>query len=211
MEIIAVVTHFICDHAQHAHWLIFGSLILAGFNLPISEDLMLITSGMLASTVVPENTVKLFLGVFLGCYLSDWIAYWIGRLLGKKLWNISWFSGKKQRCYFDNITHFYKKYGVWALFIGRFIPFGVRNCLFLFGGMTKMHFGKFLLSDGIACFISNTALFSLAYYFGKNYEFLWQTIKTFNIIIFSVFACSVLLAIILRKNITIFAKQGGKA
>ena len=76
---------FIVSHAAHAHWIVFGALMLAGFNVPISEDLMIIVSALLAATVVPENTEKLFLAVFLGCYLSDWVSYWIGRTLGRRL------------------------------------------------------------------------------------------------------------------------------
>lgn len=87
-----IIIDFILQHAVHAHWLIFIALILAGFNVPVSEDLMIIIGGLLAATAVPENTAYLFIGVFLGCYLSDWISYWIGRTIGPKLWNIKWFA-----------------------------------------------------------------------------------------------------------------------
>ena len=189
------LTDLITQHAQYAHYIIFCALILAGFNVPISEDLMLIISGVLASTVVPENTVQLFLGVFLGAYLSDWIAYWIGRKLGPKLWDIRWFASfvKKERL--EQVGKYYEKHGIWTLIIGRFIPFGVRNCLFVTAGMGKMPFVKFIICDGIACLISNTTLFSLAYVLGKHYEILFEYLKVFNIIVFSAFAVAVLTAI----------------
>ncbi len=186
------IIQFILEHAVHAHWLIFLSLILAGFNVPISEDLMIVISGLLAATVVPENTVYLFIGVFLGCYISDWISYWIGRLLGPKLWKIKWFAKTIPKKRLHQTRHFYEKYGFWTLLIGRFIPFGVRNCLFLTAGMGKMHFGKFLFSDGIACIISNTALFTTTYLLGKNYQILFSFLKTFNIAIFSAFIVTII-------------------
>lgn len=195
-----VLIDFIYRHAAHAHWIIFSALMLAGFNIPISEDLMIIISALLAATIVPENVVPLFLGVFLGCYLSDWVCYWIGRKLGPKLWKIRWFSRtipKKKLVFAQN---FYKKYGFWTLLIGRFIPFGVRNCLFLTAGLGRMPFGKFILSDGIACITSNTVLFTIAYMLGKNYEVLLHFLKTFNIVIFSAFLVSIIVFIWYKKR-----------
>ncbi|MDF2576574.1 MAG: putative rane protein [Chlamydiales bacterium] len=192
------LVNLIHNNADYAHWIIFGALMLAGFNVPISEDLMLIISGVLASTVVPENTTKLFLGVFLGCYLSDWEAYWLGRLLGPKLWEIKWFSKMVPKERFEQVSRFYDKRGFLVLLIGRFIPFGVRNALFITAGMMKMHFGKFILSDGIACLISNSTLFYLAYTVGKNYDLLLEKVKTFNILIFSIFLIAIT-AFLIRK------------
>ena len=191
---------FILEHAQYAHWIVFGALMLAGFNVPISEDLMIILSAVLAATVVPENTALLFLGVFLGCYLSDWVCYWIGRRLGPKLWNFSWFARTFDRKRLDQIHCYYEKYGFWTLVIGRFIPFGVRNCLFLTAGLGKMSFPKFILSDGIACIISNATLFTIAYYAGKNYTPLIQFLKTFNLFIFAVFLVSIIGIIWYKKK-----------
>lgn len=183
---------FIFDNAQHAHWIVFGALMLAGINVPISEDVMIIFSAVLAATVIPENTYILFLAVFLGCYISDWICYWMGRVFGHKLWNISWFAKSFDKTRIEHIQNYYEKYGFWTLLIGRFIPFGVRNCLFLTAGLGKMHFGKFLLSDGIACVLSNTLLFTLAFMVGKNYHTLFSTLKMFNIFLFSAFLVAII-------------------
>ena len=183
---------FIFAHAQYAHWIVFGALMLAGLNVPISEDLMIIFSAVLASTVIPENTYKLFLAVFLGCYLSDWVCYWVGRHFGPKLWNIRWFAKTFEQKKIDKVHEYYAKYGFLTLLVGRFIPFGVRNGLFLTAGLGKMPFGKFLLSDGIACAFSNTTLFSLAYLAGKNYEALLASLKTFNIFLFGAFVIAII-------------------
>ena len=181
------LSEFLLAHAAHAHWIIFGALMLAGLNVPISEDLMIILSAVLAATVVPENTDKLFICVFLGCYLSDWVCYWIGRSLGRKLWDWRWFSKTFKRKRLEQTQAYYEKYGFWTLLIGRFIPFGVRNCLFLTAGMGRMHFGKFVLSDGIACLASNTFLFTIAYFLSQQYEQLINNLKFFNILLFSAF------------------------
>ena len=186
------IIKLIFAHAHQAHWIVFGALMLAGFNIPISEDLMIILSAVLAATVVPENTLLLFAAVFLGCYLSDWVCYGIGRKFGPKLWNIRWFAKTVDSKRLEQIHLYYQKYGFWTLLIGRFIPFGVRNCLFLTAGMGRMNFGKFILSDGIACLASNTTLFTLAYLAGRNYQTLLSTLKTFNIFLFFAFVVSII-------------------
>lgn len=183
---------FIFEHAQYAHWIVFGALMLAGLNVPISEDLMIIFSAVLAATVVPENVYKLFTAVFLGCYLSDWVCYWIGRHFGPKLWNIKWFAKTFDAKKIDQVHQYYAKYGFLTLLVGRFIPFGVRNGLFLTAGLGKMPFRTFILSDGIACILSNTVLFSLAYTVGKNYAALLAALKTFNIFLFAAFVVSII-------------------
>lgn len=191
---------FLFEHAPYAHWIIFSALMLAGINVPISEDLMIIFSAIIAATIVPENTFKLFTAVFLGCYISDWVCYWIGRKLGPKLWNIRWFAKTFDQKRLSQIQNYYEKYGFKTLLFGRFIPFGVRNGLFLAAGLGKMHFGKFLLSDGIACLCSNTTLFLLAYYGSRNYEALIASLKTFNLFLFGAFVVSLIGLIWYKKR-----------
>ena len=190
----------IFEHAQYAHWIVFGALMLAGINVPISEDLMIILSAVLAATVVPENVEKLFLGVFLGCYISDWVCYWIGRSFGPKLWNISWFAKTFDRKRIDQIQSYYERYGFWTLLIGRFIPFRVRNCLFLTAGLGRMPFVRFLLSDGIAFICYNTILFTVAYSVGKNYKTLLEMVKTFNIFLFAAFVVLIIALIWYKRK-----------
>lgn len=182
-------------HADHAHYIIFGLLILAGFSLPVSEEAMLILSGVLASSVIPDHTVHLFLAVFLGCYFSDWIAYWIGRFCGPKLYSVKWLPFKLTEERVKKLAGFYERYGFLTLFIGRFIPFGVRNGIFMTAGVGKMHFGKFAVSNAIGCFFFSFLLFSLSYSFGKNYEAFCQTLHDSNKIIFIVFVGLVVTAL----------------
>lgn len=191
---------FIQEHAHQAHWFLFGLLMLAGLNFPVSEDLVIVVSGVLASTFVPENTWKLFTAVFLGAYLSDWIVYWIGRLWGAHLWRMRWFARLLKPKRLEQIEQYYKKYGLLTLLVGRFIPFGVRNCLFATAGMGKMRFGKFLIGDGIACLFSNATLFTIAYFCGKNCSYF---VRYVNATIFAIFVVALIAFIWYKKTKTI--------
>ncbi|MEZ5315411.1 MAG: DedA family protein [Chlamydiales bacterium] len=191
------ILSFIQLHAYHAHWFVFGLLMLAGLNFPISEDLVIIFSAILASTIVPENIFKLFLAVFLGAYLSDWLVYWIGRLWGAHLWRLRWFAYLFKAKRLEQIEQYYQKYGLLTLLVGRFIPFGVRNCLFATAGLGKMRFSKFLIGDGIACLISNGTLFTIAYFFGKNCSYF---IRYVNVIFFGIFLIAIISCIWYKKS-----------
>jgi membrane-associated protein len=159
---------YICDHAHHAHWIIFCLLLLTGLNLPLSEDLMLIGGGAIASTCIPEHAERLYIWIFFGCYLSAWEAYWIGRLLGPRLYHIRLFKFIVTPNRLEWLRYYYAKFGIFTFIVGRFCPGGIRNALFMSSGLTKMPFHLFILRDGLACLISSLTLFLLGYHFGAN-------------------------------------------
>ena len=97
----------------------------------------------------------------------------------------------------DKLGGFYKKYGVFTLLFGRFIPFGVRNGLFLTAGLTKMNFFKFALTDLLACTISCTLFFNLYYKFGET---VIEYVKKGNIIIFSIFITGIVIYLFKSKK-----------
>lgn len=168
----------------YAPYIIFGALILAGFNIPVSEDAMLFVSAILAKSN-PDKMYLFFVCVFSGAYLSDLICYGLGRSLGPKLFKIKMFSNMVSPALLDKISNYYKERGMLTLLIGRFIPFGVRNALFLSAGLSKMNFWKFSISDFIACIISNVFFFSIYYTYGHS---VIEYVKKGNMILFGVVA-----------------------
>lgn len=176
--------NFIQENLQYAPYAFFALLLLAGFNIPISEDLMLFSSALMAAEN-PELKTQLFTGVFLGAYLSDLICYgFMGRYLGQKIFKIKFFSNMITPQKLKKINHFYSKYGVLTLLLGRFIPFGVRNALFLTAGFGKMNALKFALSDLLACTISSLFFFWLYFTYGES---VIEIVKKGNLIIFALF------------------------
>ena len=73
---------YICENADNAHWIIFCLLILSGLNIPISEDILLLGGGAIASTCIPDHALRLYLWIFFNCLLSAWEMYWLGRSSG---------------------------------------------------------------------------------------------------------------------------------
>ncbi len=180
------ILEFFKQNALHAHWFVFAGALLAALHIPISIDVLMILSATLAATLVPEHTFHLFLGITAGCLLSAWLSYWIGRTLGIKLIETRFFSKILSPKRLQKVAKFYKKYGFFALIIGRFIPFGVRNGLFMSSGMTKVPFLKFVYRDAIACCLWCSVTFFLFYTVGKNFHMLYNYVKIFNIAIFGI-------------------------
>lgn len=183
-------------HIHLAPFIIGGMLLLAGLNLPISEDLMIFITAMVAINN-PEYTLWLYFGLLFGALGSDFIAYWTGRLLGPQLFHIPMFKRVLNKDKLHRMAHFYNRYGMWVLLVGRFIPFGVRNVMFITAGLGRSHFGKFALADLVAAFISVTSYFLLFYHFG---EAMLDAVRRFNIILFVLFLVTIVVLLIRRKR-----------
>ena len=197
MEFLNEAMAMINSNVAWAPWLIFGLLVLAGFNIPVSEDLMLFTSALLALKN-PEYKYQLFLGVYAGAYISDLICYgFIGRYLGAKLFKIKFFASMVTPEKLESINGFFKKYGVMTLILGRFVPFGFRNALFLSAGLGKMNAWKFALSDLLACTISCVSFFWIYFTYG---EVAIEYVKRSNYVIGAIAA--LIISFVLYKKFT---------
>jgi len=186
--------------APQVHFISFFLLLLAGFNLPVSEDIVFIVSAAIASSIVPENTIQIFIGCFVGAYFSDIIAYSIGRFGGNKLLKINLFKKMMPEDRIITIEKYFEKYGKKTLFFGRFIPFGVRNVMFISAGLIRMKPIKFLLIDLLALCFTSTILFSLGYSFGNKYKLIFPYLNRYKIVVFSIFLLVIAL-IFLKKHI----------
>jgi membrane-associated protein len=201
------ILSLICEQSHNAYWIIFCLLLLAGLNVPISEDFLLIVGGVIASTCFIEPTrfeiFFLYSWIYAGCWLSAWEAYWIGRLLGPKLYRIRWFSHVITVKRIEVLHYYYEKFGILTFIVGRFIPGGVRNALFMTSGLGKMPFLRFITRDGLACLISSATVFYLGYFFGNNYGLLLHYFKQYQIAIVLLLISAVIIfffSFILKKR-----------
>lgn len=186
------ILNYISAHQSHAPWVVFGSLILAGMNVPISIDVILVFCAFLAASTLPELTYPFYFTILIGCTLSGWIAYAIGRFFGLRVLSTPFFSKLIPEKRLETVTSYYEKYGVYTLVVGRFIPFGVRNCIFLTTGISRMPFLKFALIDFIACSAWTSVMFFSFYQLGRNFDLLLHHLKMLNIVLFSAFSIAII-------------------
>lgn len=196
------ILDYLCAHADQAHLVIVGLLLLAGLNMPFSEDLLVIAGGMITATCVPERLWLMFSWIYAGCVVSAYIAYSLGRLLGPHVHKIPWIHHAVSPERVESLGAWLRRFGLLTFFIGRMIPFGVRNALFITCGLSRMPFLSFAWRDALSALFSTSLLFYLGFLFGGNYETLvtyLHTYEKFILLMVSILAVAWLVRICFRK------------
>ncbi|MGZ3633231.1 MAG: DedA family protein [Parachlamydiaceae bacterium] len=179
---------YICEHADQAHYIFFGLIMLAGFSVPISEDVMLLMAGAIGTLCGHEiqTIIHLYIWVFFACWLSAWEAYWMGRFLGPKLLTWRWFSHVLTPQRLEKLKGHLQRFGILTFIVGRFLPGGIRNALFMTSGLTKMPFSLFVLRDTGACLLASATLFYVGHLFGANFHAILSGFKTYQEVVFGI-------------------------
>jgi len=167
---------FIAEHAHQAHIYLFFLIMLAGLNVPLSEDVLLLIGGAFAGFGEVGVHIML-LWLYAACILSAWEAYALGRILGPRLLTIPLFAKILPQRRQDKLKNAIAMYDPLPFFIIRFIPGGMRNAFFMTAGLTKMPFHLFAFKDAVACLLPLALLFSLGFFFGTHFEVLVHILR----------------------------------
>lgn len=176
------------------------SLLLAGLNIPISEDLVIITGALLNQDAVQTQVsgargmlIPSLLAIYAGVIVSDFMSYYLGTLVRKGVFKgklaDSMFSQKRVEWFHRHLD----KHGFLTFIVCRFIPFGVRNTLFMSSGFLELPLRRFALYDITAAFISTNTLFFLVYYFGDEVQ---NPIRVAGVILFVLLALTVVFLVV---------------
>lgn len=208
------ITGLLFNAAPYVHYIALFLLFLAAFNLPISEDLVIIVSASIAATIVPENTWKIYAGCWAGAYISDVIAYFIGKyFIGEYLLKHPVISKKKiisrglSEERIEKLKKYFSRYGLKTLFFGRFIP--MRNILFMTCGLIKMPAVHFMIVDALALTCTSSILFSISYSLGENYMEILPWVDRYKTVLLILIALAAVF--INRKKIKAFFTEEKKA
>jgi len=165
----------ISQYAEYYPFVAFGALMLAGLSVPISEDLIIIT-GALICQGKPSMLVPIFAATYAGVVISDYFPYLLGTYISKGTIKSNFISRFFSTKKIVRIHRYLEKYGIFAFIVGRFIPFGVRNTMFISSGLFGLRLRRFALYDTTAATISVSTLFFLAYRFGEAVEKPFQAV-----------------------------------
>ncbi|MEY4631449.1 MAG: hypothetical protein RIQ81_1569 [Pseudomonadota bacterium] len=203
MRVLLDLLEFLTPYGTHSLVVIFAILLACGFGLPMPEDIILISAGILASHNVFDQT-SAHIVCFAGVMIGDGIIYTMGLKLGPQL---------KRRRPFNKIltperdakvTEVFRKYGTKVIFMARFMP-GLRMPIFLTSGIFQVKWWVFLALDGIAALISVPLWVHLGYIFGAELETLEKMTRRFQVGIYSILALVIAAFLIIlwlrhRKN-----------
>ena len=162
-----LLTKYMGTHPMAFPITAFTGLMLAGFNIPVSEDIVVITGAILARGGLAPLAPTI-IAIYLGVILSDFVSYWLGTLIRKGALNFRFIKNLLPEKRLQKMQGYLEKYGIFTFIICRFIPFGVRNTLFMTSGFIKLPFKRFCLYDIIASIINVCTLFFLVYFLSDD-------------------------------------------
>jgi membrane protein DedA with SNARE-associated domain len=149
-------------------WALFLILILCGLGLPVPEDVVLISAGMVAGEG-GQSWIQTSVLMWFGVMAGDSLTFLIGRHFGVRLlasrWALRFFPATKQA----KARGMFERYGSTVLFIARFLP-GLRAPLFASAGAMHVPYIKFAVLDGSAALISAPVFVWLGHWLWVNFH-----------------------------------------
>mgnify|MGYP000953835764 CR=1 FL=1 len=136
------IAAWIGQYISYFPLVIFISLFLGGFNLPISEDIIVITAALLCKQE-KASIPAFYASLYFGAVLSDCLVYFWGWLLRHGRISGNFFSKLISKNNISRISNALEQHGFLTFLFGRFIPFGVRNIIAMTSGFVNFPFYKF--------------------------------------------------------------------
>jgi Uncharacterized membrane-associated protein len=108
-------------------------------------DSLLFAAGAIAAHAASGlNLFALILLIIFAAVLGDTVNYWIGREIGQSLEKHHLFARLINEEKMGKAEKFFDKYGGFAVFLGRFMPF-IRTFIPFIAGGSRMHYSRFFL------------------------------------------------------------------
>ena len=149
-----------------SYGIIFAGLVAAGLGVPITEDVYLIASGVLA-----ERGVVWLPGIFAVCWvgvvIGDVLIFTIARRLGTAAYRRKVFERLMPPERRRRVERLMERRGGLIVFGARFVA-GVRMPIFAIAGVHGMGLARFLAWDIAALCLSAPIVFALGYFFSDQ-------------------------------------------
>lgn len=145
---------------------VFLFLVLCGLGAPLSEDLIIVTGGIVAAKS-GASLPLMMLTSFVGVVVGDSLLYRLGRTLGPRVFA----HPRLKRILTPARIHFlhtqFARRGAFAVFLVRFLP-GFRAPSFLLSGASHFPFKRFFVADVAGAAVVAPLVTWLGYRFGTS-------------------------------------------
>lgn len=145
---------------------LFALVLADSLGIPAPGDSALLVAGALvADGSIPLATV---IGVATAAaVIGDAVVFWVGRAGGRRVLLRDGRHAARRRRAVARADGFYARYGVLAVFIGKFIP-GVRGVGALAAGMSTMRWSAFAAVNALACLAWTSLAVAAGYTLGPT-------------------------------------------
>lgn len=151
---------------------LFFALLLAGLGVPIPEDLILISGGMLAHEGLTTLTWAVPV-LYFGAVLGDISIYIIGRRFGHLILQhpgvMRWVTQERQK----HLAQYFACYGNRTVFLARYLAC-FRALTYLTAGAMKLPILPFIFWDALGALISVPLMIGLGYVFADHMKDLYH-------------------------------------
>lgn len=178
----------------HGYPILFATLLLSGFGLPIPEDVPLIAAGIMADhggMSVPM--ASLTLGAFV--LLRDSIVFTFGYRYGLKLLEHPWPARVLKREMVEKATERVRRNGILAVAVGRFLP-GLRGAVFFAAGTSKVSPVQFIIVDTLAAVVSIPLFIWIGYAFSSNYDAIGEAVQRLRFVLLAIAVLAIAVVVV---------------
>ena len=185
----------IAYHPYELYGTIVVFMLMSGFGLPIPEEVVLVSSGLIAYAgsrpdlyppPTPDaavvNPYTLAAVCFMAVLFSDLLVFTLGRVFGQRIARSDRFGKYVDPRKNPKLGNLRRKYGVWACGVFRFTPVvrfpGHMSC-----GIMRIPYWKFASIDGGAALVSVPSQVILVSLYG---EAIVSSLKQTEIVLFSI-------------------------
>jgi membrane protein DedA with SNARE-associated domain len=146
----------------------FLVLLICGLGLPVPEDIVLISAGILAAREgIPLLPVCVVM--YIGIILGDSIVFFLGSKIGLRVLKTrlgAKFIGQNS---VDRASDYIRRWGSPILLAARFMP-GLRSPVFFTAGVLGFKYYRFLFLDSVAAILSAPFFVYLGYWSYHRFE-----------------------------------------
>ncbi len=181
---------------------LLGVLVIASLGIPIPEDIPLIAAGVILR-LHPEvaSWPGALLTAWVGIMSGDLVLYRVGRMWGHdvvKHRSVRWIITPAR---FNRACDYFRKYGTWFCFFGRFIV-GIRAVMCMTAGATRFPYWRFFLADCAGAVLSIPLFVGLGYAFAPVIETLYSRLAEVQglLIVVGVVLVALFIAYEVRKH-----------
>lgn len=202
MQLLIDLLALLTPYGTFSYVVMFGILLACGFGLPMPEDIILISGGILSSRGITDVYVVNVI-CLAGVLIGDGTIFLLGRFFGQSIKSHRFFRRIVSEKNDARVAGIIQKYGDKVIFMARFMP-GLRTPTFLTCGTYRVKPWKFFLLDGCAALISVPVWIHVGFLFGQNLEELEKMVKKMQtglyVTLFSAIVLFILFKVIKKKT-----------
>jgi membrane protein DedA with SNARE-associated domain len=179
---LARLVDLLAGHGLHAgYFAVFAVLLLCGFGLPMPEDVVLATGGVLA-WLARGRPVHSFAAMFrdtglltmivvglAGILVGDSIIFMAGRRFGHRIADFRPLRRIITPAKLERVEKELRRRGNVLVMLARFLP-GLRTPTFFVVGHARLPYWEFFLFDGAAALVSAPLWVCLGFWFGSDIQ-----------------------------------------